>query len=143
MIIHGFIMGFSQFVLPLPIVHTINSSGVVFTFITDYFVNGVQINRKQFIGIVIAILSLLVTVNNIYLYRIFNPNFEYETDFQNYITSDPKIRAIVGFLLILDNIIWSFGIIFTKRIKKVTPFHINFVFGILNIWSGAILLKSV
>ena len=58
-------MGFCQFVLPMPIVHTINASGVVFTFITDYIMNGVKINMKQVIGIIIAIIGLLITVNNI------------------------------------------------------------------------------
>jgi drug/metabolite transporter (DMT)-like permease len=60
---HG--IGFSgvQFYLPLPIVHTINSSGPLFIFIMDYFMNGVKINNKQLMGIIIAVLGVAITVN--------------------------------------------------------------------------------
>ncbi len=54
----------SQFVIPLPISHTISCSGVIFVFLIDYFINGVQINRNQCIGIFIGILGVLMTGNS-------------------------------------------------------------------------------
>ena len=35
------VISLSQFILPLPIVHTINSSGIIFVFIIDYLINNV------------------------------------------------------------------------------------------------------
>ena len=47
MTMFGWGLAYSQFYLPLPIVHTLNGSGPLFVFIVDYFLNGIKINRKQ------------------------------------------------------------------------------------------------
>jgi|LakMenEpi03Aug12_release.lakeMendotaPanAssembly.Ray.scaffolds.fasta_scaffold1209799_2 drug/metabolite transporter (DMT)-like permease len=67
MTIYSGIISLSQFILPLPIVHTINSSGVIFVFIIDYFINGIQINKRQAIGITIGLIGVLVVGNQRYL----------------------------------------------------------------------------
>lgn len=64
MMFHVIMMALSQFILPLPIVHTINVSGIIFTFIIDYYLNSVMIVRKQFYGIMIALVGVCLTVNN-------------------------------------------------------------------------------
>jgi drug/metabolite transporter (DMT)-like permease len=67
MTIYSGIISLSQFILPLPIVHTINSSGVIFVFMIDYFINGIQINKRQAIGITIGLIGVLVVGNQRYL----------------------------------------------------------------------------
>jgi drug/metabolite transporter (DMT)-like permease len=54
---------FVQFYLEQPILQTINSCGPIFIFVLDYFMNGVKINYKQFIGVLLAIFGVLLTVN--------------------------------------------------------------------------------
>lgn len=66
-------VAFSQFYLPLPIVHTICGGGPIFIFIVDYYMNGIKINMKQFIGIIIGIIGLIFTVNGGLIMVYFNP----------------------------------------------------------------------
>lgn len=64
MTFYSIIFSISQFIIPLPISHTISCSGVIFVFIIDYMINGVQINRNQGIGIFMGILGVLMTGNS-------------------------------------------------------------------------------
>ena len=73
MAIQGCVLAFSQFYIPLPVVHTIGSSGVIFIFIIDYYLNGVKVNRKQIMGIIIGIIGLILTVNGRLIITYFNP----------------------------------------------------------------------
>lgn len=63
MSIHGFMLSLSQYFLPLPIVHTIAMSGISWTFVIDYIKNGVKINKKQFIGIILSFLGVIIVSN--------------------------------------------------------------------------------
>ena len=56
-------IGFSQFVLPLSIAHTIISSSTLFVFLIDYFANNIKINLKQGLGIAIGVLGMLLAAN--------------------------------------------------------------------------------
>jgi drug/metabolite transporter (DMT)-like permease len=67
MTIYSGVISLAQFILPLPIVHTINSSGVIFVFMIDYFINGIQINKRQVIGITVGLIGVLVVGNQRYL----------------------------------------------------------------------------
>jgi drug/metabolite transporter (DMT)-like permease len=73
MIIHGFCFALSQFILPLPIVHTIGCSGTLFVFIFDYILNSIKINSKQAIGIVIGLIGALMATNGQVLTIILDP----------------------------------------------------------------------
>lgn len=56
-------IGFSQFILPLSITHTIISSSTLFVFLIDYFVNSININLKQGVGITIGVIGMLLASN--------------------------------------------------------------------------------
>lgn len=60
---HSFCVGLAQFILPIPIVHTISCSGTLFVFIIDYFKNGIKINSRQAIGIVIGVVGVVLVSN--------------------------------------------------------------------------------
>lgn len=53
----------AHFYLTQPIVQTINISGFLFVFLLDYFINHVTITKKQFIGVVLGVIGVLLTVN--------------------------------------------------------------------------------
>lgn len=55
--------GISQFILPLPIIQTLNCSGTLLIFLIDFIVNDVKINFKQAIGIAVGILGTIITTN--------------------------------------------------------------------------------
>ncbi len=52
-----------QFYLTQPIIQTLNSTGPLFIFIMDYKINGVEITRKQFVGVLLGTVGVLLTVN--------------------------------------------------------------------------------
>jgi len=52
-----------QFYLPQPILQTLNTTGPLFIFIVDYKINNVTITKKQFMGVMIGVLGVLLTVN--------------------------------------------------------------------------------
>ena len=57
------VISMAQFILPLPAVHTINSSGQILVFVADYFLNGVKINCKQAVGVFVGIIGVLLAGN--------------------------------------------------------------------------------
>jgi drug/metabolite transporter (DMT)-like permease len=61
--LHQFTLTASLFVLPFPIVFTLNSSCVLFVFILDYFIFNVEINKQQVQGVVLGFIGVLLTVN--------------------------------------------------------------------------------
>lgn len=75
MTIHGFVFSLSQFILPLPIVHTINCSGTLFVFLIDYLVNHVKINFKQGVGICMGIFGAILATNGQFITQYFNPSY--------------------------------------------------------------------
>ena len=68
-------MAFSQFYLPLPIVHTISGSGPLFVFIIDYYLNGIEINQKQLTGIAFGIIGLILAVNGRLIITYIDPTY--------------------------------------------------------------------
>lgn len=63
MAMYSLVFALSQFILPLPVVHTINCSGQIFIFLLDYFLYGVKINCQQAIGVFLGIVGVLLAGN--------------------------------------------------------------------------------
>lgn len=137
MIVHGFVFAFSQYMLPLPVVHTINCCGALFVFIIDYFMNGVKTNSKQNIGILIGLIGVLLATNGHLLTKFINPEYVYHTKFQNYITDDIIIISIFSIVYISVVFLWAFGIVITKRCQANT-FQINYMLGIALVVGGGV-----
>lgn len=74
---HSFCFALSQFILPLPIVHTIGCSGTLFIFLVDYFMNHVKTNTKQAIGIAIGLFGAIVAINGRILTTLIDPSYKY------------------------------------------------------------------
>ena len=116
MTFYSIIFSISQFVIPLPISHTISCSGVIFVFLIDYFINGVQINRNQCIGIIIGIIGVLMTGNSKIILLYFDSSYKGDdiTEFKHYLTQD--IRIITAFILffIFYMFVWAYAVVITK-----------------------------
>ena len=126
MLFYGFMMAFSQLVLPLPIVHTLGASGNLFVFIWDYLINGVTVNREQLKGIVVGVIGVLLAINGRILLQIVDPDYEMETDFENYKTKDPLIMTIVSFGLGFATVCWAYAVVITKKLEKTNAIQANF-----------------
>lgn len=73
MTFHSLFTGLAQFILPLPIVHTIACSGTLFVFLIDYLINGTQINMQQGIGMTIGIFGVSMASNGKLITKYFYP----------------------------------------------------------------------
>ena len=72
-------IGLSQFVLPLPVVYMVNCSGTLFVFVLDYFKNGVKVNIKQGIGIVVGFFGVILSTNGDLLMLAIDPEYQQKT----------------------------------------------------------------
>jgi drug/metabolite transporter (DMT)-like permease len=64
-----FVMSYSLKYLQTPIVHTISNCGPIIVFILNYFIHKITVSGRQFIGIIIASVSLLIAINSIVIYH--------------------------------------------------------------------------
>lgn len=130
MTMHSFFTGLAQFILPLPLVHTIACSGTLFVFIIDYLMNGTKINSRQAIGIVIGIIGVLLASNGKLITKMVDPSYEYKTNFQNYLVTDPVKVSLFTLSYSGITILWAYGIVITRMAKSNT-FQINFILGVV------------
>ena len=75
MLLDTLLFGLSQFYLPMPIVHTIGSTGTLFIILLDHFINGVKLNRKQVVGVVVSFLGMILVINGKWLIHYVDPNY--------------------------------------------------------------------
>ena len=68
-------IAYSQFVIPLPVVHTISASGNLYILFWDYYIYGNKISKIQFKGVIIAFLGVLLTVNGRLILYYIDPTY--------------------------------------------------------------------
>ena len=125
----------AQFILPLPVVHTINCSGQILVFVIDYFLNGVKINWQQAIGVFVGLVGVMVAGNGRAIMELMDGEYVQTTDFKHYITDD--IRIISGFTVffVLMMVFWAYAAVLTKRIKA-NSYQMNFVLALCSLTTG-------
>lgn len=114
-VVHSFILGWTQFYLPLYAVHTISGFGPIFVCILNYFLNGVKINLKQFGGIIIAFVGIILTVNGKKIWSLIDPSFHFQSDFKNYKSNDPTVLLLVALVFFINMMFWAYAILLTKK----------------------------
>ena len=110
--------GLSQFFLPMPIVHTIASTGTLFIILLDYFVNGVKLNSKQMVGVSISFLGMLLVINGKWLISYIDPAYEMETDFENYHSDNPLVAAAIAVGLVLNMLLWAYSCLCLRMVPN-------------------------
>ena len=75
--------------------------------------------------------GILLLVNGRVLITLVDPSYEASTEFENYKTENLIVTTIVGFLFTVVIFIWSYAIVITKKLDKVSLAQINFHQGIL------------
>lgn len=114
-VIHSFVLGWSQFYLPLYIVHTISAFGPIFVCILNYLIYDKAINSIQALGILIAFAGILLTVNGRSLYQLFDPNYQFISDFKHYRSDDHMVMLFVSLVFFAMVVFWAYAILLTKK----------------------------
>ena len=81
---HMYAIFLCHYYLSISMIHTINTLGTIFVFLWDYYLYGITINLKQFIGIICGVAGMILTVNSTKIYLIYDPDFEIGSSFENY-----------------------------------------------------------
>lgn len=131
-------VGASQFILPLSIVHTIISSSTLFIFVIDYLINGVRINVKQGVGIAIGLIGVVLACNGRLITTLINPDYKYETKYQNYITDNIYLISLFTICMVVMMAGWAYAIVITKSLHY-NMFQVNYLFGIVGVFVGGTL----
>ena len=80
----GWSIAISHFYIPIPIVHTLSGIGPIFVFIMDYYKNGVKINKKQIVGIILGLVGVILIVNGRIIIHFIDPSYSLDSEFKNY-----------------------------------------------------------
>ena len=63
-LVHQMAYSETHYYLSYPITNAISLMGPLFVFVIDYYLNGIEVNRKQIIGILAGILGVLLASNS-------------------------------------------------------------------------------
>lgn len=97
--------------------------------------NGIGINSKQAIGIVVGFMGSLIAVNGNILTKLIDEDYVYHSKFQNYITDDPVVKGLFSLVFLGAMAVWAIGIVITKKARANT-FQINYMLGLVFVVSG-------
>jgi drug/metabolite transporter (DMT)-like permease len=64
-----------HYVLSFPLISSISITGPLFLFITDYYINGVTINKVQAVGIIVSFIGILININGDFIMTLIDPTF--------------------------------------------------------------------
>lgn len=75
MCFHGAVTAYSQFYLPLPIVHAVSSVGPGFGIILDFFINGTRMTKNQLYGVIASLVGVNMVLNGDLILSMFDPDY--------------------------------------------------------------------
>ena len=136
--VHSMVMASAQFILPLPVVHTISASGVLWVFTLDYLLYGVAINSAQACGIVIGFGGVLLNVNGSLITSWWDPSYIFNSTFSNYITEDPVYRSVFALFMFAVMVGWAYSLVQLKEIREYNSFQTNFHMAIVFMYGGGL-----
>lgn len=113
-LVHAFVCSTVQFYIPLNLFHVLGCTGPIFTFITNYLVNGIKATKQQIIGVTFTFMGLVLAINGRLIYSMIDENYKFKSEFENYRTTNVYVQLAVCLLYLSWTFIWSFALIFTK-----------------------------
>lgn len=118
---HGFAIAMGQFYLPLNVLHTLNCTSTIFTFMLNYSLYHIKITANQGIAAVVAFLGILLTVNGRLLYQLIDHDHAFPTSFANYKSNGLGEQMLAASALVCWMVVWGYGVIITNKTKS--PFN--------------------
>lgn len=137
MVIQGLVFAEVQFYLSLPIANTLNATSPLFVFIIDYYINGVTINRRQLLGIMLSAIGVVLTINGAQLMFYVDESYVLTSDFHNYTSNDPKVMTIAGVIMVMTMMFHGYGVVMTKKLVNTNSIQINYFLGVEIILTSA------
>jgi len=113
-LIHALVSSTVQFYIPLNLFHVLGCTGPIFTFITNYLINGIKVTKQQIIGVSFTFVGLVLAINGRLIYSMIDSNYKFESEFENYRTTSVHVQVIVCLLYLCWTFMWSLALIFTK-----------------------------
>ena len=112
---------FSQFYLPLPIVHTIGCSSIAIIYTIDYFLNGITITKNGAVGVVFALVGVILMANN-RLIMSFIGEDSFDSRFVHYRDGSILLFSFVALVLFLARIVNCYGLVKLKSFPEISVF---------------------
>ena len=119
-----------HYVLSFPLISSISITGPLFLFITDYYINGVTINKVQAVGIVVSFIGIIININGDNLMTLIDPTFQISSNYEHYVVTNIGVKILCAFILIFAYFLWSYGIIIQKKISHIPSLQISFFLGL-------------
>lgn len=128
----------SQVYLPLPIVHTIGCSSIATVAVIDFWINGTKMTNKGLMGVLLSLIGVALMANNRFFVSLFDKDFVFDSDFNNYRDSTILFSSFIGFILFLSRTINSYGLVKLKHFPEITVFELNFHNNILGLFTSSL-----
>lgn len=113
-LVHALVCSTVQFYIPLNLFHVLGCTGPIFTFITNYLINGIKVTRQQIIGVTFTFIGLVLAINGGLIYSLIDADYQFQSGFENYRTTSAYTQVIVCLLYLCWTFMWSLALIFTK-----------------------------
>lgn len=112
---------FSQFYLPLPIVHTIGCSSIAIIYTIDYFLNGITITKMGGAGVAFALVGVFLMANNRLIMSIIGED-TFDSKFVNYHSTSVFVCSFVALLLFVARTFNCYALVKYKDFPEITVF---------------------
>lgn len=112
---------FSQFYLPLPIVHTIGCSSIAIIYTIDYFLNGITITKNGAIGVVFALVGVVLMANNRLIMSIIAED-SFDSRFVHYRNGSVLLCSFVAFVLFIARFLNCYALVKLKSFPEISVF---------------------
>lgn len=114
LIVHTFVSSIVQFYIPINLFHVLGFMGPIFTFLTNYLINGIKATKAQMIAVACTFGGLILTINGRLLYSLIDEDYEFASEFNNYKTESVYVQIVVCVLYLGWMFVWSLALVFTK-----------------------------
>jgi drug/metabolite transporter (DMT)-like permease len=140
MLVQSLVYAWILYYLPLPVAITLQSTSPIFTAIFDKILNGVDLNRRQRMWLVVAFLGVVLTANGTYLsYLWTGKTVETNSKFENYFSTDPSMLVLAALAMTATMFVHGYGVCVTKKLRESNSIHVNYFQGIIILLVSALL----
>lgn len=78
-LLHALVSSTVQFYIPLNLFHVLGCTGPIFTFITNYLVNGIKVTKQQIIAVSFTFIGLVLAINGGLIYSLIDKEYKFES----------------------------------------------------------------
>ena len=137
-VVHQIVYSQTHFYLPYPVTNAITLTGPLFAFVVDYYMNGIEVNKKQIIGILAGVLGVILASNSQFILYLIDDDYAPSSTFQHYKSNSLAFKTLVAFVSILLNVLWAYAMVLQKTFKHIAGIKISLFLGVQMIFVSGI-----